>query len=91
MQAIITKYLSATDCRGSRIKAKCERGSITIPYPHEKREGEDTHRAAMQALINKFLDEDEKQYGTPPLANPWSRRMVTGQIPSGEYVHVFAE
>ena len=89
MQAIITKYLGPTNSRGARIKAKCERGSITIPYPHEANTGEDAHRVALQALINKFVVEDEKERGTPVIANPWSRRMVTGQVPSGEYVHVF--
>lgn len=32
-QAIQTKYLPATSFKGSRIKAWCERGSITIDYP----------------------------------------------------------
>lgn len=32
MQAIQTKYLPATNYRGSRIKATCERGSLTIGY-----------------------------------------------------------
>lgn len=35
MQAIVTKYLPATSTRPSRIKAWCDRGSITIgsgPY-----------------------------------------------------------
>ena len=35
MQAIFIKYISATNTKGSRIKAFCDAGSITIPYPHE--------------------------------------------------------
>lgn len=31
MQAIITKYIPATNTRGTRIKATCSPGSITIP------------------------------------------------------------
>ena len=31
-QAIVTKYLGPTNHRGSRIKAKCEAGTITIPW-----------------------------------------------------------
>jgi hypothetical protein len=57
MQAIHTKYLPATDSNGSRIKAKCARGSIVIPFPHELT-GDETHRAAVLALVTRFLDED---------------------------------
>ena len=89
MQAIITKHLGPTNSRGARIKASCARGSITIPFPYECGI-EESHRVAAQTLIGKFVAEDEKDYGTPPESNPWKRRMVTGQIPSGEYVHVFA-
>ena len=32
MQAITTRYLPCTNCRGSRIKAECERGSITVSW-----------------------------------------------------------
>ncbi|TXH40544.1 MAG: hypothetical protein E6Q97_39425 [Desulfurellales bacterium] len=40
MQAIQTRYLGPTNSRGSRIKAWCDRGSITIPYPHHLSRGE---------------------------------------------------
>ena len=53
MQAIQTKYLPATDTRGSRIKATCETGSITIAYPHEL-SGQAVHRKAAEALVDKF-------------------------------------
>lgn len=33
-QAITTKYLGPTNCRGSRIKARAAAGSVTIDYPH---------------------------------------------------------
>jgi len=53
MQAIVTKYIGPTDTKGSRIKATCDAGSITIPYPHEL-SGEDVHAAAAMALVRKL-------------------------------------
>lgn len=87
MQAIQTKYLPATNSRGSRIKASCERGSIQIPYPDELNV-EPAHRAAVDALIAKFAKEDAEIYGTPADKNPWTRPYVTGAL-SDSYVHVY--
>jgi hypothetical protein len=53
MQAIITKYLPATATKGSRIKATCDAGSITISYPHEL-SGQAVHRTAAEALAAKL-------------------------------------
>ena len=89
MQAILTKFLSATNFRGARIKGTCERGSITIIYPHEAQMGDDAHVLAADALIAKFVKEDEKRYGTNK--NPWSFPRVCGQLPSGDYAHVFIQ
>ena len=50
--AIETKYISATNTKGSRIKATCGGMSVTIPYDHSK----DTvraHFAAVAALKEK--------------------------------------
>ena len=47
------------------------------------------HVAAAQALVDKFVAEDAAKYGTH--VNPWSKPRVCGQIPSGEYVHVFTK
>ena len=85
MQAIETKYIGAGNVRGSRIKASCERGSITIPYPHEL-SGEACHVAAADALVAKFVAEDAKEYGTHN--NPWSAPRVCGGTKTG-YAHVF--
>jgi hypothetical protein len=87
MQAITTKYLPATNVRGSRIKATCERGSITISYPHEL-SGEAVHIAAADALVAKFVREDWAQYGDE--RNPWEGARVCGGIVGGAYAHVFA-
>lgn len=86
MQAIITKFYGPTNCRGARIKASCDRGSLFFSYPYEM-SGDKCHIAAVDALIAKFIKEDAEKYGTH--VNPWSKPRVCGQIPSGEYVHVF--
>lgn len=88
MQAIQTKYLPATNVRGSRIKATCERGSITIPYPHDL-SGEWVHRRAADELIGRFCEEDSRKYGTGTGSNPWNRPYVSGGLPDGSYAHVF--
>lgn len=88
MQAIVTKYLPATNTKPSRIKAQCERGSITISFDCELGV-DDTHKCAAKALVGKFVTEDAKQYGTKPAANPWNKPFVTGCLPSGNYAHVF--
>ena len=49
MQAIITKFLPATNFKPSRIKATCERGSITISADSVLT-GEALHIAAVNAL-----------------------------------------
>jgi len=87
MQSIQTKYLSATDTRGSRIKAKCARGSIVIPFPHDL-SGDDIHRAAVLALATRFLDEDSSK-GTPRETNFWNRAFVSGSLPDGSMAHIF--
>ena len=75
---IRTRYLSPTNARGSRIKASCKAGSITIPYPHEL-SGADCHVQAVKALIKKFnlnwgdefiiAEDDDGLYFVPSLWN----------------------
>lgn len=75
MKAIETKYLSATDHKGSRIKAyDCDRNSITIPYPHEL-SGEAVHQKAAEALRDKM---------------GWKGQLVGGSTRKG-YVFVFVD
>lgn len=89
MQAIITKYLPATNTKGSRIKAVCERGSVTIPFNHSG-DSENAHRLAVQALVAKFVAEDSDHIAMFPEDNPWNRPFVSGQTNNdGPYVHVF--
>ena len=75
MQAIITKYLSATNSRGSRIKATCAAGSVTIGYPHEF-SGMTCHAKAAYALLAKLH---------------WDYKLMGGQLPSGDYAFVLVD
>lgn len=50
---ISTKYLSPTHSRGSRIKATCQCGSITVSWDYSL-DVDVNHANAMKALINKF-------------------------------------
>lgn len=86
MQAIVTKYLRPTDRRGWRIKAYCERGSLTIGYPHELY-GDGPHIHAANLLCEKFDKEDSVKYGSNHKS--WSKPKACGQMPNGDYAHVF--
>lgn len=87
-QAITTKYLGATETKGSRIKATCDRGSITISYPYELSH-EDVYIKAANALVQKFVIEDKITYPkSDPWMNPWAKPFVTGSTKNG-CVHVF--
>jgi hypothetical protein len=76
MQAIQCKYLSATNSKGSRIKASCASGSITISYPHEL-SGQAVFRAAADALVIKM--QWQNMVGD----------LLGGQLPDNSYVFVF--
>lgn len=86
MQAILSKFIPATNFKGSRIKVECERGSITISYPDEL-SGDACHVSVVDALVAKFVKEDAARYGTNK--NPWLKPRACGQLPSGDYAHVF--
>lgn len=66
-QAIVTKYLGPTDCRGARIKATACAGSITVPYDYGL-STQAAHGAAARALADKF---------------GWVGNMVGGSTPDG--------
>ncbi|MHB1952106.1 MAG: hypothetical protein ACYCOU_00035 [Sulfobacillus sp.] len=53
MQAITTKYIGPTNARGSRIRAFCESGSITIAWNHVL-DREANYRAAAIALCERL-------------------------------------
>jgi hypothetical protein len=66
-QAIVTKYIGPTNTKGSRIKASCEAGSITIQYPSQLSEV-DAHKEAFVALAKK-LDWDKYTWHVGGLKN----------------------
>jgi hypothetical protein len=79
MQAITTKFIALTDHRGPRVKAKCERGSITIPW-QDRLEGNKNHRAAAQARLARFIAEDVA-CGIVPSC--WAGEWHEGGLPAG--------
>lgn len=52
-QAIVTKYIPCTNFRPSRVKAKCQAGSITLSWDHAL-DLIDNHAAAARALAARF-------------------------------------
>lgn len=56
-QAIATRYLPPTNTRPSRIRATCDRGSVTVSFPLEL-DGPACHAEAMRVLLDKFAAED---------------------------------
>ena len=77
MQAIQTKYLPATNYRGSRVKATCERGTLTLPYRYDCDQFE-CHRETARQLFEKLFSKD---FSTPMV-------FATGCLPDGTYAHV---
>ena len=63
MQAITVKYLPATNTKGSRMKAICSRGSITLSFNYNLDNNERDAEVA-NALVCKFQEEDKKEYGS---------------------------
>jgi hypothetical protein len=74
---ITTKYYGPTDTRGARIKATCDLGTVTIPYPYEL-SGDACHQAASAALIKKINAPHkwivEARPGLPPFGYAASMR-----------------
>ena len=52
-QAIETRYLGASNTKGTRIKATAFGGSVTVGYDYAL-DAQDNHRAAADALIAKL-------------------------------------
>lgn len=63
MVIIKTKYLGATNTRGSRIKASANGFNVSISYPHAE-SYENAHFEAVKALVKKHnLDWDITRMG----------------------------
>lgn len=52
-QAITTKYIGPSNVRGSRVKAMCDAGSVTLDWDNALN-SEDNHIAAAKALATKL-------------------------------------
>lgn len=52
-QAITTKYIGPSNTRGSRVRASCEAGSITIEW-NNALNSDQNHRVAAMYLQEKF-------------------------------------
>lgn len=72
MQAITTRYHGPTNHRGSRIKAVCAAGSITIAYDYSLDE-EGVHRKAAFALRDTL---------------GWTNKLRSVPLPNGDWAHV---
>lgn len=80
MQAIHTKYVGATDRRGSHIRAKCDQGSIKVNYNSNLSAGEN-HKVAAKALADK--------YNLFSIGSEIRLKMVSGELPGNMgYAHV---
>lgn len=77
MQAIQVKFLAPTNSRGARLKATCDAGSVTIPFPCEL-SGINASREAAQTLCNKL-----------GWVAPTYPPMVGGSLPDGSDCFVF--
>ena len=75
MQAIQTKHIGPTITKGSRIKATCAAGSVTIGYPHEL-SGMGCHAKVAYALLAKMH---------------WDYKLVGGQLADQSYVFVMVD
>lgn len=73
MQAIVTKYIPPSACRGSRVKASAAAGSLTIAFGNEKSDA-GNYTAAARALAIR--------YG-------WSGQWIGGSTPDQNYVFVW--
>jgi hypothetical protein len=78
MQAIEVKYVGASNYRGSRWRASCASGSVSIPYDSGTKmiPGEENAAVAAQALCAKL---------------GWSGTMHGGQLKNGNWVFVFED
>ena len=74
-QAIIIKILSATNNRGTRIKASIKSASVTVSFDYSASH-EQRIRKAADALMNKL---------------EWSGDYIIGHLPNGDYAAVFKD
>lgn len=81
-QCIRTKFIPCTNFRPARIKAWCDRGSLTVSWRYEMNVT-DNHAYAIRCLIEKFILEDNGN-------SAWDSDFIMGGDRDG-YVAVFAD
>ena len=81
-QAITTKYLSATNHRGERVKATAQAGSITVSWDYELNT-EANHVRAAKALSDKMGWNESSPLASSPRVSVWHH----GATHQGTYVH----
>jgi hypothetical protein len=86
-QCIRTKLIARTNCKPLRVKAWCDRGSLTVSWRYEMNVDEN-HAFAIRCLLEKFVMEDEKKHGKGD--SVWDSDFVMGGDRDG-YVAVFAK
>lgn len=79
MQAIEVKYLGPTNHQGSRLKATCQSGSVTVGWKYELEDNDNYLRAAIE-LVRKmgWYDIDMSEHN-----------LTGGVLASGSHVFVF--
>ena len=88
MDAIQTKKLSATNTRGSRIKATLVgETSIILSYNYAISDVSN-HREAALALLEKLHSLDT-QAPNEQAVNRWRWKLATGVLADGSYAHVW--
>ena len=87
LSAITAKYLSATNCKGSRIKVASHLGSKTYPYPHEL-SGSEVYASCVSLYLDHLVNQDRKFFGDK--AEGWGKLsdFSQGVLPNGDHVFV---
>lgn len=73
MQAIQTRFVPASNRKGSRVSARADAGRIIVEWDHAL-DVEGNHRAAADALAARL---------------GWTGRLVGGGLPDGSFAWVF--
>ncbi len=89
MQAILTKILPTTASLPTRIKAECSAGSLVATLAHLNGTDAEKHQAVARGLCVKLAGEARQRAGNSNAGKEWLSPMVCGQLPNGDYCHVF--
>lgn len=77
-QAIVTKFLPATNTRGCRIKVTSWQGSKTYSYDYAASE---PHKAAFEEWLSEKNNQMQKDYGSECPADGWFKLVAVGSNP----------